>query len=290
MKKLSFAALLAACALSLAAQEVADTSALTMSSINVSFSKDYVLKNFEGVSISSSGSLRGATRFIRDVSTEERQVLGSLDGDNLINKPNELIAATAVLNIKDVAPVDALKTYAEIAMEGAINKFFGVTDRTHDEVLKRLKAKYNFSNAEINSAIHAVVDPVVDKYYSQRGMLDITPSIVYAEWKRNGVSRGLDGLQIVKDKLAAFYFSPTPENFAALVGILVSCGETEEKYSDPLAYEAGGAFYRTLKELSNPLWYAVISDSRSASAAIAAAGAAGKDLGIFSLPYAAGGR
>jgi hypothetical protein len=276
MKKCCFAAVCAVLAVAvLGAQEGG----------GVSFSTDYVVKNYAGVRIEN-GRLRGRVLdYTDDISFDDEGLFGNLDGDEVINKPHELIAATAVLNIKEVAHADALKVYAEIAIEGSVNSFLGVTGTTHGQVLERLKAKYHFSNTEISAAIHDVIDPVVDKYYSQRGMYDITPSVVYTEWKQNGVSRGLDGLQIVKDKLAAFYLSPTPENFAALRGIFASYRETEEKYGDPLAYEAGNSFSRTLDELSDPLWNAVIHDSRSASTAIVAAGSAGRDLGIFSLRY-----
>jgi hypothetical protein len=155
----------------------------------------------------------------------------------------------------------------------------------YEGMLKFISDKNGVTRAEMQDYLKQGIAEIVDKYYSQRGMLDITPSVVYAEWKRNGVSHGLDGLQIVKDKLAAFYLSPTAENFAALRGIMASYDETEERYSDPLAYEAGSAFSRTLRELSNPLWDVMIHDKRTASAAIAAAGSAGRDLGIFSQPY-----
>jgi hypothetical protein len=158
----------------------------------------------------------------------------------------------------------------------------------YEGMIKYISDKNGVSRADIEKYLKDGIAAVVDKYYSQRGMFDITPSAVYAEWKQNGVSHGLDGLQIVKDKLTAFYLSPTPENFAALRGIFASYDETTKR-TDPMAYEAGVAFSKTLDELSKQLWRSIVEDERTASVAIAAAGAAGRDLGIFSLPYATGG-
>jgi hypothetical protein len=285
MKKRGIAALFAACALSLAAQSGGGGAD--------SFSTGYVPSHFTGVTINEYGDLVGATKLIKKSSAtlEEKQIYGGLDGNGLINTTAELLAMASVLGIQEVKQEDALKLYAEIAMEGAINKFLGVTGTTHDQVLDLLKATYNFTDSQIAGAIHAVIDPVVDKYYNKRELYNITPSAVYAEWKRNGVSHGLDGLQIVKDKFTAFYLSPTKENFAALRGIFASYRETEEKYSDPLAFEAGNAFSNTVEKLNYSLWDTMIHNSRSASAAIADAGPAGRDLGIFSLRYTpTGGR
>jgi hypothetical protein len=105
------------------------------------FSADYVVKNYAGVRVED-GRLQGGAVFeyTDEISLEDEDFYGKLDGNGVIDKPHELIAATAVLNIKDVAPADALKTYAEIYMEGSMNKFLGVTGRTHDQVLERLKA------------------------------------------------------------------------------------------------------------------------------------------------------
>jgi hypothetical protein len=178
-------------------------------------------------------------------------------------------------------------------MEIAVNRFLGKSDvvTKYENWLKTACDKNSVSRAEVETFyrqnIGGLIAEVVDKYYGERGMYDITPSAVYAEWKRSGLSHGMDGLQIVKDKLAAFYLSPMPENFAALRGIFASCRETARK-GDPLAYEAGNAFSHTLEELSKQLWGAVIDDTRTASAAIAAAGSAGRDLSIFSIRYTTG--
>jgi hypothetical protein len=183
-----------------------------------------------------------------------------------------------------------LQLGAMLYMKKAVVSFLGNGDPAKYAVeLKFITDRGNVTNADIENFMVQGIAAVVDKYYSQRGMYGIVPSAVYAEWKQNGVSYGLDGLQIVKDKLTAFYLAPTQQNFAALRGIDASYEEVEDKYSDPLAYEAGNAFYKTLRELNDPLWSAIIHDGRSSAAAIAAAGSAGRDLGIFSLPYATGG-
>jgi hypothetical protein len=134
-----------------------------------SFSKEYVPAHFTGVSINEYGSLVGATRLIRSTSAsiEEKQLYGNLDGDSLINTASELLAMASVLGIQDVKKEDALKLYAEIAMEGAANSFLGVTGTTHSQVLERLRGKYNFTQAEITDAIRATVAATVIEEFSK---------------------------------------------------------------------------------------------------------------------------
>jgi hypothetical protein len=133
----------------------------------VSFSTDYVLRNFPGTSIDEDGDFRGAARYTRGVSIEERQLFGGLDDNHTVNTASELLAMASVLGIQDVKKEDALKLYAEIAMEGSANSFLGKTGTTHGQVLERLKAKYHFTNTEINSAIGAAVAAVVDAEFGQ---------------------------------------------------------------------------------------------------------------------------
>ncbi|MDR2743466.1 MAG: hypothetical protein LBB98_15145, partial [Treponema sp.] len=93
-------ALFALCAMGfVAAQEGAGASALP----NVSFSTGYVIANYEGVRVEN-GTVRGATRYTDDISFEDEKLFGGLDGGKAINKPNELIAATAVLNSQQQQP------------------------------------------------------------------------------------------------------------------------------------------------------------------------------------------
>jgi hypothetical protein len=131
-----------------------------------SFSEKYVVENYAGVRVEN-GTARGATRYTDDISFEDEKLFGGLNGGGVINKPNELIAATAVLNIKEVAPVDALKVYAEITMEGAVKSFLGVTGTTHGQVLERLRGKYHFTDSQIAGAIHDTVAAVVDAEFSK---------------------------------------------------------------------------------------------------------------------------
>jgi hypothetical protein len=72
-----------------------------------------------------------------------------------------------VLNIKEVVPADALKVYAEIAMEGAANSFLGVTGTMHSQVLERLRGKYNFTQKEISDAIKQTVAAAVDAEFNK---------------------------------------------------------------------------------------------------------------------------
>jgi hypothetical protein len=163
MRRLSFtAALLFVCAaVSLAAQEVSVTPAST-----VGFSTGYVVANYDGVRVEN-GKTRGELKYTDDISIEDEELFGGLDGGFDINKPHELIAATAVLNIKEVVPADALKVYVEIAMEGAANSFLGVTGTTHSQVLERLRGKYNFTQKEISDAIKQTVAAAVDAEFNK---------------------------------------------------------------------------------------------------------------------------
>jgi hypothetical protein len=289
VKKRCTAALLALCAAaSLAAQT--DTSAVSL--LNVG--------NYSKLFLNSGGRID--SQYIRVAPREDTLKIAALSGnDKSLDTPLEIALLSTCAGVVDVRPVEAstmlgnprqadLKLGAAVYQEMQMLRFLGNTDAVgrHEGILTFITDRGNVSRAEVENYLKDGIAEVVDKYYSQRGMYDITPSIVYAEWKQNGVSRGLDVLQIVKDKLAAFYLSPTPEHFAALRGILASYRETEKKYSDPLGFEAGNSFSRTLRELSNPLWAAVVDDKRTASAAIAAAGSAGRDLGIFSLRYTTG--
>ena len=175
----------------LAAQEVSGAGAST----NVSFSTGYVVANYDGVRVED-GRARGAVLdYTDDISLEDERLFGNLDGNRVITRPDELIAATAVLNIKKVAPADALKVYTEIAMEGATNKFLGVTGTTHEQVLARLKGKYNFTETEINTAIRATIAEIVDTEFNKEGMRGgIVPAVVYAQWKQNKIAGGADAL------------------------------------------------------------------------------------------------
>jgi hypothetical protein len=254
------------------------------------------------------GGGRIDSQYIRVAPREDTLKIASLDGnDKSLDTSLEVALLSTCAGVVDIHPVMApevaailpannpklsdLKLGAAVYQEMQVLRFLGNTNAVgrHEGIIKFITDRGNVSRTEIEKYLKDGIAAVVDKYYSQRGMYDITPSAVYAEWKRSGLSRGIDGLQIVKDKLAAFYLSPTPENFAALVGIDASYQEIV-KYGDPLAFEAGRAFSRTLQELNYQLWDAVIHDNRSASAAIAAAGSAGRDLSIFSIRYAATGR
>jgi hypothetical protein len=162
MKKTLLVSALFAAALSLAAQTGAGGSGAA-----ASFSTGYVLSSFSGTSIDEDGYCRGAVKYSRGVPVEERRVFGGLDDDHTISTASELLAMASVLGIQDVKKEDALKLYAEIAMEGAANSFLGVTGTTHSQVLERLRGKYNFTQAEINGAIRDTVAAVVDEKFNR---------------------------------------------------------------------------------------------------------------------------
>jgi hypothetical protein len=289
VKKHCTAVLLALCvAASLTAQT--DTSAASL--LNVG--------NYSKLFLNNNGNI--SRTYTRAVSNEEYNKVAALNGNEAtIDTPLEIALLSTCAGVVDVRPVEAnnmlgntkqadLKLGAAVYQEMQILRFLGNTDAVgrHEGIIKFITDRGNVSGAEIEKYLNDGIAEVVDKYYNQRELYNITPALVYAEWKRNGVSRGLDGLQIVKDKLTAFFLSPTKENFAALRGIMASYYEAADNHGDELAYVARSAFSQSLRELSNPLWEHVVDDRRSAATAIANAGSAGRDLAIFSLPYAAG--
>jgi hypothetical protein len=239
MKKRYIAALFAlAAAVSLAAQ--------TGGGGTASFSAEYVPTHFTGVTINEYGNLVGATRLIRSssASIEETQVYGGLDGDGRVNTASELLAMASVLGIQDVKKEDALKLYTEIAMEGAINKFLGKTGTTHDEVLERLRGKYNFTDSQMAGAIRDTVAAVVDAEF-------------------NKTRRPPSEIQAIKDILAAFFISPNTTTFNAvrdvsfiyLAGTMTQSSERKKAYSD-----AGTVYDNTLRSLNPGLLASVYLD------------------------------
>jgi hypothetical protein len=233
---------------------------------------------------------------------DEFDRIATLDGIPSINTAEEIALLSATSGIINIRPVEAAKMLPaddpvlidlQLGRASYMNmqmaRFLGSDPAPHAAAFKFITDRGRVTEAEIKDFVKQGIAATVDKYYNQCELYNITPSLVYAEWKQNGVSRGLDGLQIVKDKLTAFYLSPTKENFAALRGIGASYYEMADNHGDRFAYVARSAFFQSLRELSNPLWEAVVDDKRTATVAIADAGAAGSDLGIFSLPLATGG-
>jgi hypothetical protein len=121
----------------------------------------------------------------------------------------------SVLGIQDVKKEDALKLYAEIAMEGATNSFFGVTGTTHEQVLARLRGKYNFTQTEIAGAIRATIaEAVTEKLNEKRD--GYIPAEVYAQWKKIGAG---DAQALMVEAITRFYLEPSQTTFRKLVEI-----------------------------------------------------------------------
>jgi hypothetical protein len=180
-------------------------------------------------------------------------------------------------------------------MEKQVNNYLGSAkgagdnSARYDTMLKIIEDKSGVTQADITNYVKAGISGVVDKYYSKTGNFDINPAKVYSMWQQKGICDGQDGLQTVKDTLSAFYLNPTPANYSAVVAIMASYNKLDNQ-GDQFAGVAGVAFSKALEELSDPLWNAVVNDGRSPATAIAAAGNAGKNLGIFSVPYAIGSK
>jgi opacity protein-like surface antigen len=247
------------------------------------FSTGYVLTHYEGVTINEYGKLVGATRLIRNLSTsiEERQVYGSLNGDERVNTASELLAMASVLGIQDVKKEDALKLYAEIAMEGAANSFLGVTGTTHSQVLERLRGKYNFTQAEIAGAIRATVAAVVEEKLNE-SRNGYVPAEVYAQWKKVGAG---DAQALLVDAITRFYLEPTQANFRGLVEIYAR--QYELTLNDDLFARTGeDTFTSILLALNASLKEKVVLTGLGLNVEVARLDPRYK---VFSTPYATGG-
>jgi hypothetical protein len=214
-----------------------------------SFSQSYAMRNFSGITIGDN-KIRGVARYDEEVfgyteTDEQYNLLGSMGGlPNVIDMSTELVASTAILNIRPVEPQDALKVYVEIAMEGAVNKFLGVQGRTHEQVLARLKGKYNFTEAEITSAIRTTIAAEVDK-----------------QFKNTQLPPG--EIQAIKDILVAFFVRPNTGTFNATrdvsfiytMSVMTLSGEKKRAYG-----AVAEAYDNTLRLLSSGLADAVYND------------------------------
>jgi hypothetical protein len=261
-----------------------------MSDLAVGFSTTYALGSFSGTSIDEDGDFRGAARYSKGVSVEERQVFGGLDDNHTVNTAAELLAMVSALGIQDVKKEDALKLYTEIAMEGAVNKFLGVQGRTHEQVLARLKSKYNFTEAEINSTIRATVAEIVDTEFNKEGMRGgIIPAVVYAQWKQNKIAGGADAVQTVKNVLSNFFINPTSENYQKLTVIRACYRNNRNNNDDQLALFSGVAYTSTLNALSETLRRKIDEYAVANSIALVQRAESDRELFVFSIPYAIGG-
>jgi hypothetical protein len=140
-----------------------------------SHSQAWVLKNFSNVSVKDN-SIRGVVQNDEDVfqataNDEEYYSFTGIGGHReTIDLTTELLAASAVLNIKSVEPPDALKAYAEIYIDGVSRSFLG-QPTTYAGVLDRLRKKYSFSQAEITAALRASISTAVDEEFNKISFL-----------------------------------------------------------------------------------------------------------------------
>jgi hypothetical protein len=230
-----------------------------------SFSQSYVLKNFEKVS-TVDGRIQGVSRYDDEVygytaDDQEYNIFSGLSGnDAAIDMTTELVAAAAVLNIHPVEPADALKAYVEIAMEGAVNQFLGVTGTTHSEVLARLQSKYNYSQSQINSAIKQSVSETVDTEFKKtRG--GYVPFDVYANAGHGAV------ITSIKDILTAFFLNPNNTTYSAVWAVLDHYGNQIRQGSNFASY-AGEAFFQTVVSLNPELARKIDTDKLTIPATV----------------------
>jgi hypothetical protein len=232
-----------------------------------SFCQNFVIKNFARVSLNDSDKRIFCSGYDDEIydyknGDEEFNALCGLGlVDSAIDTAYELAAAAALLNIvypvgpKDtliaysetvtVVPQDAIKIYAEIAIEGVVNRYLGVTGTTHKEVLDRLQTKYKFSQSQITGAIRQMVSAEVDAQFKGSRLL---PSEI----------------QAVKDILTRFFISPNTGTFNVVRDVdyiytfYAQIGDNKEAYRN-----AVNAYEETIKSLNRALASAVVSDVMS---------------------------
>jgi hypothetical protein len=114
----------------------------------------------------------------------------------------------------------------------------------------------------------------------------LIPSIVYADWKRSGLTNGTDAVGLVKEAITNFYFNPSKTNYDVLAGIAARyffCGGLA---GDSFYERAYGSFAGSLLVLSEQLRdnisdYVIKNPNRAALARIPA----DPRFEVFSIPY-----
>jgi hypothetical protein len=247
-----------------------------------SFSTDYVIKNFAGTRIAESGALVGGIKYVKGVSQQDKQIFGGLGRSGMIDTPAELISMSAVLNIQPVEPQDALKVYAEIAIEGAVNQYLGVTGTTHKEVLDRLQTKYKFSQNQIDNAIKQyILDAVNTEFAKTRN--SYRPATIYADWKQRGFG---DAIGTVTDVLSEFFKNPSLRNYEAVRGIVARQANLVSTRGDMFAGNASYvAIYAVIRFLAPALADNLNEEVRPGTSLALAKVPDDPRLNVFSMPY-----
>jgi hypothetical protein len=297
MKKPFFAALLAACVVvSLAAQEVTDTSALTLLNTNQYLSY-FKIKEKE---IADSD-------YIWEALDTELQQFGNLASTVLPDTPLEFALLSyysqPIINIRPVEAdrilpandpkLSGKKLGAAVLKELTELKFLDPSNTAaigrYEGMLKFISDKNGVSRAEIESyyrqGIGVLVAETVDAEFN-KNYFGFVPSIVYAEWKQKGITRGVDAIALIKEVITDFYISPTQDNYRKLLGISARMSKLVVENKDNFAESAGLAFTGVLDNFNKELSYKVFSGTF-----VTANANYPNDFrfNVFSIPYGVGG-
>jgi hypothetical protein len=183
MKNLTFAVLLAACvAVFLVAQEVSDTSALSvenMSNISLLNVREYSSQFLNG-----NGSAM-SSKYLRAAPSEDRAVLRSIGGDlELIDIPLEIALLSMCAGVVDIRPARAvemlpandpkladLKLGAATYMDMQMARFSGKDSAPYVAVLKFVTDRKNVSEADIKRFMAQGIAAEVDAQFNKVSFL-----------------------------------------------------------------------------------------------------------------------
>jgi hypothetical protein len=258
MRKLSLtAALLAACAVCLVAQEGAGASASTL--LNVG--------NYS--SFFRNGNGRVAPKYTRAASDEDKTRLRGLGGDvEVIDTPLEIALLSTCTGVVDVRPIAAqnmlpanpriagLKLGSAVLKEMAELQFLDPSNTAatgrYEGMIKFISDKNGVSRAEIDAYYRQGIRPlitevVIEKLNEKRN--GYVPAEVYAQWKRVGAG---DAQALLIDAITSFYLEPSQTTFRKLVEI--SARQYELSLNGDLFAETGrDAFDAILLALNSSL-------------------------------------
>jgi hypothetical protein len=296
MKNLTFAVLLAACvAVSLAAQEVSDTSALTMA--DVSLLNTRVYGGYFGFR---NGEINPDNDYILNAPRAERvNVWSNIGGkDRTVDTPLELAlfsyyAASRIdirpIEAKDILPANNPKladlklgaaTYMEMQMAG----FTGQDAAPYAAALKFITDRGNVSEADIKGfmcdGIRSALTAEMSKNY--KGFIPIE---VFNDWKNKGYG---DFIGTATDVLVTFFENPTQRNYETVRGMMARQTALLRNGDVLASYASADGLFNAVKYINLDLGNKI--DMELAQVDIIAFARIPNDqrLNVFSIPYAPG--
>jgi hypothetical protein len=196
---------------------------------------------------------------------------------------------------------DAIR--AEIAKTVAIefNKNFFDMDRTYITTLSRdpQSGKYTLSyfRPTKKDEVHEVSGQNLDALLvamsanglnqncvnTVREQANLIPATVYNLWKTNGISKGVDGLELAKDTISNFYINPTQENYNAILGIYARIWRSGALRVGSFADYASNSFFYVLFRSSQEFARLISKTVANGDSATLASYPADPRFNIFSM-------